>query len=72
MTSKEYIIWMKGFIEACNEYAPTPKQWDTLKDKLKEVNDSYKVQEINLQGSSISTTLGYPSGSIFSYTTSNK
>ena len=39
MTSKEYVIWLHGFVEACNEYAPTPKQWDTLKDKLNEVAD---------------------------------
>lgn len=39
MTSKEYVIWLKGFVEACHEYAPTPKQWDVLKDKLQEVND---------------------------------
>jgi len=39
MTSKEYVIWLKGFVEACHEYAPTPKQWDALKDKLTEVND---------------------------------
>lgn len=39
MTSKEYVIWLKGFVEACNEYSPTPKQWDTLKDKLAEVKD---------------------------------
>jgi hypothetical protein len=40
MTSKEYVIWLKGFVEACHEYAPTPKQWDALKDKLAEVNDT--------------------------------
>ncbi len=39
MTSKEYVIWLKGFVEACHEYAPTPKQWDALKDKLVEVTD---------------------------------
>ena len=39
MTSNEYVIWLKGFVEACHEYAPTPKQWDALKDKLKEVDD---------------------------------
>jgi hypothetical protein len=38
MNSKEYVIWLKGFVEACHEYAPTPKQWDALKDKLAEVN----------------------------------
>lgn len=39
MNSKEYVIWLKGFVEACHEYTPTPKQWDTLKDKLGEVKD---------------------------------
>jgi hypothetical protein len=39
MTSKEYVIWLKGFVEACHEYAPTPKQWNALKDKLVEVKD---------------------------------
>ncbi len=43
MTSKEYVIWLKGFVEACHEYAPTPKQWDALKDKLAEVIDEEKV-----------------------------
>lgn len=43
MTSKEYVIWLKGFVEACHEYAPTPKQWDALKDKLAEVNDNDSI-----------------------------
>jgi hypothetical protein len=43
MTSKEYVIWLKGFVEACHEYAPTPKQWDALKDKLKEVTDETPI-----------------------------
>jgi PAB1-binding protein PBP1 len=43
MTSKEYIIWLKGFVEACHEYAPTPKQWDALKDKLAEVKDETPI-----------------------------
>ncbi len=43
MTSKEYVIWLKGFVEACHEYAPTPKQWDALKDKLAEVVDESTI-----------------------------
>jgi hypothetical protein len=39
MTSQEFIIWMKGFISAAHEYAPTPKQWDILKDELSKVSD---------------------------------
>ena len=40
MTAKQFVTWMQGFVEACHEYAPTPKQWDALTDKLKEVDDS--------------------------------
>ena len=43
MTSKEFVTWMQGFVEACHEYAPTPKQWDVLKDKLKEVDNSFPL-----------------------------
>jgi hypothetical protein len=39
MTSKEFIIWLKGFTEGVHEYNVTPKQWDLLKEKLAEVND---------------------------------
>lgn len=39
MTSKEFVIWLKGFTEGVHEFNVTPKQWDTLKDKLAEVND---------------------------------
>ena len=39
MTSKEFILWLKGFSEGVHEYNITPKQWDIVKDKLKEVKD---------------------------------
>lgn len=39
MTPKEFTIWLNGFVEACNEYAPTPKQWDALKDQLAKVDN---------------------------------
>lgn len=39
MTSKEFVIWLKGFTEGVHEFNVTPKQWDTLKDKLAEVTD---------------------------------
>ncbi len=39
MTSKEFTIWLKGFITACNDYAPTRKQWDTIKEELDKVSD---------------------------------
>jgi hypothetical protein len=39
MTSKEFVLWLKGFTDGVHEFNITPKQWDTLKDKLKEVSD---------------------------------
>jgi hypothetical protein len=39
MTSQEFVLWLKGFTEGVHEFNITPKQWDILKDKLKEVKD---------------------------------
>jgi hypothetical protein len=39
MTSKEFVLWLKGFTDGVHEVNITPKQWDTLKDKLAEVSD---------------------------------
>jgi hypothetical protein len=138
MTSKEFVIWLKGFTEGVHEFAITPKQWDYLKEKLAEVNDGTPIGEggwgtpnttpiwqhphyvdpynpykvtctpgttspgfevtttpgttgfitisnpniasfgtgstgiLNTHNPSTSTTYGYPSGSAWSYTTSNE
>jgi hypothetical protein len=45
MTSKEFVIWFKGFTEACPEFHPTPKQWDRLKEVLDEVEDDVEKSE---------------------------
>ena len=39
MNSKEFVIWLKGFIAASNNYNITPKQYDELKDTLAKVNN---------------------------------
>jgi hypothetical protein len=39
MTSKEFVLWLKGFTEGVHEFNITPKQWDILKEKLVEVSD---------------------------------
>jgi hypothetical protein len=39
MTSRDFVIWLKGFTEACNDYTATPKQWDRIKEVLYEVED---------------------------------
>ncbi len=138
MTSKEFVIWLKGFTEGVHEFNVTPKQWDHLKEKLAEVKDDtplspfpfgtpnttpmwqhphyvdpynpYKITcrgpetptgtkitttpsttgfitvsnpniasfgtgstgILNTYNPSTSTTYGYPSGSAWSYTTSNE
>jgi hypothetical protein len=138
MTSKEFVIWLKGFTEGVHEFNITPKQWDYLKEKLAEVNDGTPIGEggwgtpnitpmwqhphyvdpynpykvtctpgttstgfevtttpgttgfitisnpniasfgtgstgiLNTYNASTSTTYGYPSGSAWSYTTSNE
>jgi hypothetical protein len=38
MTSKEFVIWLKGYSDAIAT-SPTQAQWDTLKEKVKEVSD---------------------------------
>ena len=45
MTSEEYVIWLKGFAAAANEFTLTPKQWDDLKDELNKVDDTPYVSD---------------------------
>ncbi len=75
MTSKEFVIWLKGFTEGVHEFNITPKQWDNLKEKLAEVDDNTipmggLLTDYNRFGTSTTTSL--PSGSSISYTKSNE
>ena len=40
MTSQEYTQWLKGFLDAVDNYAITKKQFDAIREKLKEVEDA--------------------------------
>ncbi len=80
MTSKEFIIWLRGFTQGVHEFNITPKQWDILKEKLAEVSDqSYPFGTVTIANPNIasfgtvttSTATSLPSGSTISYTTSN-
>ena len=62
MTSNEFVIWLRGFTTACNDYSPTPKQWDIIKETLDKVEDN--IRPIGI----ISTTAGAP---IVNYKTKN-
>lgn len=37
MSDKDFIQWMRGFVEGVHHYNLTPKQWDYLKEKLQTV-----------------------------------
>jgi hypothetical protein len=39
MKSSEFVIWLRGFTEACNDFTATPKQWDRIKEVLDQVED---------------------------------
>lgn len=72
MTSQEFVMWLKGFTEACNDLTATPKQWDRIKEVLEKVSD--KKETIPTGPSGIITTSGttsvssYPLGTNINYT----
>lgn len=43
MTANEFVIWLRGFTEACNDFHPTPAQWETIKEELAKVGQSVSV-----------------------------
>jgi len=61
MTPREFVLWLQGFVAACNDYTTTPKQWDELKEKLQSVvldeNISYNISTDTYTGSSDKTLL---------------
>lgn len=42
MTPNEFVMWFKGFSEACHHLNPTPQQWEKILEKLKEVKPESK------------------------------
>ena len=48
MTSQEYTQWLKGFLDAVDNYSITKKQFDAIREKLKEVDDT--TQNIGTPG----------------------
>jgi hypothetical protein len=58
MTSKEFVIWLKGFTKGVHEFNITPKQWDTLKEELAKVSDEPYI------GTAVGGGWGTPNGTI--------
>jgi truncated hemoglobin YjbI len=70
MTSNEFTIWLKGFVEACNEFAPTPKQWDKIKEVLEKVSDGRNVYSGTIAtGGATTVSHQHPSVTNITYTT---
>ena len=40
MTSKEFVIWLKGFVAGSNNFNLTPAGWDEVKEQLNKINDN--------------------------------
>ena len=40
MTSRDFVIWLKGFSTAAHSYNITPKQWDDIQAQLHSVEDN--------------------------------
>ena len=50
MSPEEFVIWLRGFAEAANSYNITPKQWESVKEKLDSVqieqfDDEYEITD---------------------------
>ena len=70
MTANDFVIWLRGFVEACNDFAPTPEQWDRIKEELEKVSDNKGISGtgvLNISGRTDVTSL--PSGTNITYTT---
>lgn len=39
MTEKEFIDWIKGYIDGVHPYSASPKQWQYLKEKVNSINE---------------------------------
>lgn len=78
MTSKEFVTWMKGFAVGSSKFNLTPEGWDELKSQLEKVNDDVipiggLLNDHNIfRTTNTPTTTTLPSGSTWSYTTSNE
>lgn len=86
MTSKEFVIWLKGFSKAANPYNLTPMQWEAIVEELEKVEDSndkdtdsksyepwynpYSPDYRKIYNTNTATSLQYPKGTTINYTNS--
>lgn len=44
MTSKEFTMWLKGFMTAADQSQPTHTNWVLIKEELSKVQDHHECQ----------------------------
>ena len=62
MTPHEFVIWLKGFTQAANNFTLTPKQWDDVREQLDRVELNERLSrytlDTNASNWNITTTEG--------------
>jgi hypothetical protein len=48
MTPNDFVIWLKGFTQAANNFTLTPKQWDDIKEQLDRVELNERLSRYTL------------------------
>jgi hypothetical protein len=58
MTPNEFVIWLRGFTQAANNFTLTPKQWDDVREQLDkvELNERLSRYTLDISDSSNWTT----------------
>jgi hypothetical protein len=51
MTPNEFVIWLKGFTQAANNFTLTPKQWDDIREQLDRVELNERLSRYTLDTS---------------------
>jgi hypothetical protein len=71
MTSNDFVIWLKGFTQAANNFTLTPKQWDDIKEQLDrvELNERLSRYTLDINGSNWNTTTTLESRNDVTYKT---
>jgi hypothetical protein len=44
MTSRDFVIWLKGFVAGSNNFNLTPSGWDEVKNQLNKIEDIHKAE----------------------------
>jgi hypothetical protein len=56
MRDKEFVQWLRGFVQGVHHYNITPAQWDYLKEKLNEVQEKNTIADYSIGNWYITTT----------------